>query len=145
MTIRIMTEQDLDGVTGLEQACFPTPYSREMFAKELINPISRYFVALEGETLLGYAGIWKIVDEAEVISIAVSPAHRRQGVGRALMQALAEDCIRSGMKAIRLEVRQGNLPAQTLYTSMGFTPYGIRKKYYENREDAVLMIKAVEE
>lgn len=139
-----MTAQDIDAVYDTECKCFDDAYPKASFERELTNKISYYAVAKVNGKIVGYAGIWTIVDEAEVISIAVSPDFQRNGTGSALMEHIIKRCGKSGVSAIRLEVRQSNLAAQRLYEKFGFTPYGVRKKYYGGTEDAVLMIRTAD-
>src|SRR5690606_5258009 len=105
---------------------------------------SRYYVvARSGRELVGYAGLWFVRDgagaEAHVTNIVVAPAHRRRGVARRLMVHLADEAIRTGCVAWTLEVRATSVGAQELYRRFGFAPAGIRRKYYDNSEDAIVM------
>ena len=92
------------------------------------------------DRVVGFSGYWSLVDEAHITTIAVHPAVRGKGVGRALMSHMLTSAAASGMSCATLEVRSGNSPAITLYESMGFVNSGVRKNYYpDNREDAVIM------
>lgn len=143
--IRRLRAEDIDAVYRIECACFTDAYAKETFERELTNKISYYITARIDDEIAGYAGIWRIADEAEVISIAVAPEFQRRGVGFAMLGHLVTECERQGVQVIRLEVRQSNLAAQWLYQKFKFEPYGIRKKYYENAEDAILMIRKARE
>ena len=140
-----MVSGDLDGVMAIEEASFPTPWSRGMFGEDLGRPFSRPFVAegTPGE-ILGYAVCWNVAGESHLLNIAVRPESRGRGIGRALVL----ECIRRGARAgsgwIHLEVRAGNEEAQALYRKLGFEFMGIRKKYYtDTGEDALLLSREI--
>ena len=140
--IRRMTLADLDAVTAIEAATFPTPWSRKSFEEELTrNVAARYLVAEAEGRVIGYAGAWIILDESHITNIAIAEAYRGNGYGRKLTQALLQYLANLGASYATLEVRKSNLRAQNLYVSLGFQPVGLRKRYYEdNREDALLMV-----
>ena len=141
-----MSPSHLDGMLAVEKACFPSDaWTRTMFEKELDNRISVYYVAVDTDTgdVAGYAGVWMMVDVGNITNVAVAPALRRQGIGRYLVDAVVTACRRYGMECVTLEVRAGNLAAQRLYETCGFVRVGIRKGYYKDREDAVLMTKTL--
>ena len=127
----------------MERECFGETITAEAFCRFADAPANHYCCAVKADgTLLGYGGISLVADEAEIITVAVSPAHRRQGIARALMEhmlCLAEDARAS----VYLEVRASNTPARELYLSLGFAETGVRKNYYTSpREDAVLMMRS---
>jgi ribosomal-protein-alanine N-acetyltransferase len=105
-----------------------------------LNIFARYFVAeLEGE-IVGFGGMWVVVDEAHITNIAVLEKHRRQGIGRAILHTLLSTAKEERCRAATLEVRVGNIQARRLYESFGFAPVGIRPKYYsDTNEDALIM------
>lgn len=139
MIVRPMTTRDLDQVALLEEQCFSVPWSKAVFQVSLQEPHHRFLVAEEDGAILGYAGCYIILDEADVTNIAVSEKIRRLGVGRTLLQALKNVVRDAGAETLFLEVRESNDPAIRLYTSEGFTQVGRRKDYYEDpREDALL-------
>ena len=142
-----MRAGDLDGVMAIEEASFPSPWSRGMFAEELGRDFSDPVVAegADGE-ILGYAVSWTVAGESHLLNIAVAPARRGAGIGRVLLR----ECIRRGARAgatrIHLEVRAGNEEAQRLYRAEGFAFLGIRKGYYiDTGEDAVLLSRELRE
>jgi ribosomal-protein-alanine N-acetyltransferase len=98
-----------------------------------------YLVARSGRAIVGYAGLWFTADEAHVTNIAIEPAMRRQGIARHLMLALAGEAIARDCASWTLEVRVSSTGAQELYRHFGFVPAGVRKRYYENTEDAIVM------
>ena len=140
VTIAEMTAADIPAVYALELICFTAPWTMEAYLDELENPTSFYFTAkIDGE-VVGFGGMWAIVDEAHIVTLATSPAHRRHGIGRQLLTALMAMAAQLDIKEITLEVRIGNTPARNLYESFGFQSLAIRKNYYpDNGEDGVIM------
>lgn len=142
MNIVPMNEHHVPQIALLEQECFADPWSRQSIASELHNPLSLWLVAQEGQTLLGYVGSQTCQDETDMMNIAVSPASRRQGVARALIEALVSALRQRGSRQLTLEVRASNGPARQLYESLGFLQVGLRKNYYRNpKEDALILRK----
>lgn len=142
MNIVPMNEHHVPQIALLEQECFADPWSQQSIASELHNPLSLWLVAQEGQTLLGYVGSQTCLDETDMMNIAVSPASRRQGVARALIEALISALRARGSKQLTLEVRASNGPARQLYESLGFLQVGLRKNYYRNpKEDALILRK----
>jgi [ribosomal protein S18]-alanine N-acetyltransferase len=141
VTIRPMRLEDINSVLEIEQMSFPTPWPRDAYHHELKdNRLACYLVAREFQRVLGYAGMWVILDEAHVTTIAVDPLHRRRRIGERLLVTLIDEAMRRGARWVTLEVRKSNLGAQTLYRKYGFKDIGIRKGYYsDNREDAIVM------
>ena len=132
-------------IAALERDCFSDPWSERSFLSELENPLSLWLVALDGEAVLGYAGSQAVLDEADIMNVAVAPSARRQGLGRALMLALERALAARGVATLALEVRASNAPAQALYASIGYEPVGRRKNYYFHpTEDALILKKRVE-
>ena len=139
---RRMTLEDVDAVHAIEEATFPTPWSRQSFVEEMTgNKCARYLVAVEGERIIAFAGAWCIFEEGHITNIAVEAAHRGRGVGRGITWALMQYAANLGVQYLTLEVRKSNLVAQSMYKSLGFIELGVRKRYYEdNGEDAYLMV-----
>ena len=139
--IRPMMIEDLPLVIQIEETCFPQPWSEDLYRQELVtNSVARYLALFEGEELLGYVGIWLIVGEVHITTIAVREDRRRQGIGEALLIAVIDLAADHGADLITLEVRQANVAARQMYRKFGFTEVGMRPRYYsETGEDAVLM------
>jgi ribosomal-protein-alanine N-acetyltransferase len=136
-----MTSAEIEAVSQLERLCFSLPWSKEAFRLEVErNKCARYFTAKMDGRVVGYGGMWLVLDEAHITNIAVHPDYRRRGVGRLIMQTLMEEAARLDIERMTLEVRVSNKPAIHLYESLGFEEGGIRKGYYaNNREDALIM------
>lgn len=135
--------EHVDSVLKIDALSFPTPWSRESFEREIeINKFARYVVAKKDGIVIGYAGMWLILDEGHITNIAVHPEYRGIGAGNLLLEALIEICHTELIASLTLEVRKSNLVAQNLYKKYGFLEQGIRKEYYgDNKEDAVIMWK----
>lgn len=136
-------KSDAVEIAKLEALCFSTPWSLAAFLEELTkNKLAMYLIAIEEETgcLVGYAGIWRILDEGHITNVAVHPDYRRRGIGRQLVEGLIYQVEGEGVRRQTLEVRAFNDPAIELYISLGFCEAGIRKGYYvDNGEDAIIM------
>lgn len=147
LIIEMMTSKDIDGVFEVEKNCFEHHWSKESFKKELINENARYLVAKLDRKIVGYVGIWLILDEGHITNVAVHNDYRGQKIGDKLVQALVNLCKENNINSMTLEVRVSNTVAQSLYKKYGFKLAGIRKEYYsDNKEDAMIMwndIKAV--
>lgn len=129
-------------VAALENICFSDPWSVRSIASELENPLSLWLVALDGEKVAAYIGSQSVLDEADMMNLAVAPLYRRQGVGERLVLALVDRLRSRGVCRLSLEVRNSNTPALALYTKLGFRQVGLRPNYYlEPREDARILRK----
>ena len=138
-----MTEKHIDDVAELDQICFHIPWTREDFEKEIKeNNMAIYFVSVDNDKAIGYAGMWHVVNEGHITNVAVLPEYRRQGIGDMLMEAVDKKADELEIEGVTLEVRISNYGAQKLYTKHGYKPEGFRKKYYtDTNEDAVIMWK----
>lgn len=140
ITVRRMNVLDIDGVLAVEQEAFSTPWSREGFVNEMSNELAYYLVLVEAGNIIGYAGMWLIVDEAHVTNVAVLAAYRGKKLGEKLMTALLEHAKRRGASRMTLEVRESNEVALGLYSKFGFAAQGRRRNYYtDTKEDALVM------
>jgi ribosomal-protein-alanine N-acetyltransferase len=137
-----MTTKDIDSVSIVDNSCFNIPWSKDAFYNELDNPLAIYVVAKIRQKVVGYVGMWKVLDEGQITNIAVLPDYRRNGIGDALLWHLFLYSKNNGIISLTLEVRKNNLIAQSFYKKQGFCVEGERKKYYEDTgEDALIMWK----
>jgi len=137
-----MQEQHLDAVLDIEENSFSHPWSRVSFEDELKKENSYVFVALEDEKVIGYCVMNVVLDEGNLLDIAVDKNHRRSGVAKELFYKLFEVASEQKLSFITLEVRVSNEGAIKLYDALGFTQVAVRKNYYSKpSEDAVLMTK----
>ena len=140
--IRPMTECDLENVLLIEKACFSDPWTFQGF-KDSLNEASAHLIVIENEEtdIVGYACLYQVVDEGEIVNVAIDPKYRQKGYGAKLVGALMELGKNLGAQCFFLEVRKSNDAGRALYSSLGFFECGIRKGFYDNpKEDAVLMM-----
>lgn len=140
ISFREMHPEDAAAVERIERVSFAVPWSRRAFWEETANERTLYLVAIAEGKIVGYAGAWIVLDEAQITNVAVAPEKRGQGVGRRLMEEMMARAKARGAVRMTLEVRPSNEAALTLYKSCGFEDYGRRPHYYQdNGEDAVIM------
>jgi len=141
ITIFPMKEEDINQVLEIENLSFLDPWTRRMYLAEVRERNDSYFIVAKcGDRIIGYGGFWLVVDEAHLVTIAVHPDFRRQGIGRQIMQYLLHLAKQLGAKRATLEVRESNVVAQEFYSKFGFISVAFRKKYYpDTKEDAVIM------
>lgn len=142
LVIEPMHRSHLARVMEIEKTAYPKPWTEGVFADELSmqNRGSRYYlVALLGDRLVGYGGMIYMDDAAHITNVAVDVSMRRRGIATELLLDLSWEARRASMKSLTLEVRESNVSAQSLYRRFGFVPVGVRAKYYENRDDAIVM------
>ena len=138
MTIREMTQKDIDAVAGVDNAAFPDAWKETTFCEEIEKDYSHYFVCESDGEIIGYVGIWCIYETAELIRIATVPKFRKRGIAKELMHEILECAKTFGCERMMLEVRRSNIPAQELYKKFGFNEISVRKGYYSG-EDAIIM------
>lgn len=141
MRVRPMQESDLERIMEIEQASFSTPWSPHAFISELKdNEYARYFCLELDEEIIGYMGLWFILEEGHITNVAIAPEYRGNRSGEVLMRSVIQTMVKEGMERMTLEVRASNSPAKRLYECLGFVTAGVRKGYYsDNREDALIM------
>jgi ribosomal-protein-alanine N-acetyltransferase len=168
--LRPMLEGDIAQVVQIERESFPTTWPQTAYRRELANRMARYLVVVDGahapvtqpeqrsrrsllrlfrqeppmeptrDYLVGYIGVWLLVDQAHVVAIAVREAYRRRGIGELLLLEAVQLAIDNRQENVTLEVRRSNVAAQALYEKYRFLKVGVRKRYYsDNHEDAIIM------
>lgn len=143
--IRPMSLDDLEQVLAIDERSFAAPWPERSYRFELTqNPVATLFVAelpLELEPkVIGFVGLWELVDEGHISTLAVAPEHRRQGVAESLLIKSLRFFAGRGVETVSLEVRRSNKAAQGLYAKFGFEVVGVRSGYYrDNKEDALVM------
>lgn len=136
-----MTDYDLSLIKDILIDDFDDFWTYDVLKDELNNPNSEYFVAKLENNILGFAGIWKAVDDVHITDIVVKKSNRQTGIGSKLLEKLIQTAKNNNFKAITLEVNEHNLPAINLYLKYGFKNVGFRKKYYNNKDNAIIMTK----
>jgi len=143
--IRRAVPEDCDSILELENECFDIPWSRQSIFTDLEkNKNAHYYVAVS-EEVIGYIGMWLVLEDAQITNLAVTKKSRGRGVGLSLIDYLCEQAKILGGKTITLEVSDKNIEAKSLYNKAGFEAVSIRKKYYtHNNSDAIIMLKVIE-
>lgn len=142
LTTETMRRRHLRRVLEIEEQVHPRPWTHRTFVGEInkMKDGTRYYlVAYVGDDLVGYGGMIFVGDDAHVTNVAVDPAWQGRGVATEIMLDLSLLARDRGCAAMTLEVRHTNTAAQNLYRQFGFVPAGVRKRYYENTEDAIVM------
>lgn len=141
MEIVTMTLEDLELMKDALYSDFDNFWSYNVLKKELENSNTTYIVAKENNQVVGFAGIMTCLDEATLNNIVVKKSCRGRGIGGELLDSLIDLCSDLKMKTLTLEVNVSNISAIKLYEKFGFKNLGIRKKYYNNSQDAIIMTK----
>ena len=137
-----MNESHVRQIAELEKLCFHDPWSENSIASELGNRLSVWLVALDEDKVVGYVGSQTVIDETDMMNIAVHPDYRNRGVATALIVELTQQLKMRGSKGLMLEVRESNSAAISLYEKHGFLQVGCRRNYYRNpRENALILRK----
>lgn len=141
--IRYMRLEDLEDIMHIEHKSFTIPWAKTSFEKELQdNDSAVYIIAHDNKNVIGYGGMWKVIDEGHITNIAVHPDYRNNRIGCLLLEGLIDIAKQLNLVSMTLEVRESNHIARRLYAKYRFYEAGKRKKYYQdNREDAVIMWK----
>ena len=141
LAIEPMRVADLPAVHDIERRSFSTPWPPHAYRTEIeTNRLATYLVVRAGRVVVGYAGMWLMVDEAHITTFAVDPPWRRRRIGERLLLAMLDLAISRHAREATLEVRLSNVPARRLYEKYGFRPVGLRPNYYsDNGEDALIM------
>ncbi|NUT42517.1 MAG: ribosomal protein S18-alanine N-acetyltransferase [Thermoactinospora sp.] len=137
-----MTFDDLPAVMAIERETFPLDaWSEGMMRGELAEqPRTRHYVVAEVDSeIVGYAGMAAAADQADVQTIAVLAAHRTRGIGSSMLTVLLDEARKRGAIEIFLEVRSDNPGARSVYERFGFEEIGMRRRYYDDGTDAVVM------
>lgn len=142
MDVRIMQQCDLQQVAELEKSIFSKPWSYKSFEDSLSLSNAIYVVAVNNGEIMGYSGLYCVLNEANITNVAVKKEVRNKGIGYGMLVELIDEAKKRGIESVTLEVRKSNDAAIHLYEQLGFESAGIRKEFYElPKEDAVIMWK----
>lgn len=128
MTFREMTVEDLEQVVEIENRLFSDPWTKEGFFTFLTKENTMFFVIEEKEKILAYCSMQTVLDEGDILNVAVSPDRQREGIGYFLVDSMLKMAEMIGIHIVHLEVREGNGTARRLYERLGFKEDGLRKK-----------------
>ena len=142
MKIRRANAHDLPEIYALEQECFISPWTAELLLLDICaSEQNLYYVMEIGERIIGFAGINVVLDEAHIRKICIAPDMRNNGYGSLFLRELEKQARGRGAEGLTLEVRSSNKAAIAMYEHYGFRQEGLRRKYYDNKEDALIMWK----
>jgi ribosomal-protein-alanine N-acetyltransferase len=137
---RILSEQDLDEIVSIEKETFSSPWTRQMYLRELENPDVSFLYALRAPQIAGFCSFWLVLDELHINNLAVRPEHRGHGFGTALLRHVLGVGMERGATRATLEVRRSNTAAIRLYERLGFEIAATRHNYYVSpAEDALIL------
>lgn len=140
--VRRASIDDIDDMVFIEDECFSTPWSKKSFLESFSHSPWHFFVATCDERVVGYGGVYLILDEGQISNIAVLNKYRKNGLGKAILESIFSVCRENGCERVTLELRESNSPARALYESCGFTEVGRRPNFYSSPiEAAILMDK----
>jgi [ribosomal protein S18]-alanine N-acetyltransferase len=143
--LRSLRPSDIEAVMAIEKNAFPSPWQPSSFHYEVTeNRVANYQALTvrlgdQPARLVGYAGYWLLVDEAHISTIATHPEWRGRGLGELLLLNLLVMAYEEPAQLATLEVRRNNTVAQGLYEKYGFEVVGERRRYYQDKEDALIM------
>lgn len=145
MEIKKMNLSDLDSIAENLERDYNDFWNYNVLKRDLESHISHYICAKQDGIIVGFGGIWTIVDTAHIANIVVKKDMRKMGIGSSILQELMKICKELNMKEITLEVNQHNTAAFNLYKKFGFEQIGLRKKYYKGFDDAIIMTKIIKD
>lgn len=136
-----MEISDIVEVLVIEKTSFTSPWTKKAFIEELRNnSYAKYAVIEHDNHVVGYCGMWVVMDDAQITTIAIKNEYRGKGLGEQILLHSMNVAKKLGATRVSLEVRVSNEIAKQLYKKLGFVPGGIRKNYYaDNQEDALVM------
>lgn len=143
--VRLVRAQDADQIktiADIESKCFGHPYTFKQLIEEVENPKNIVLSAYVGRECVGYMYYSAVLDECELLRIAVIPQYRHLGIGTKILQ-LSYKYLGKDIKSIFLEVSKNNIYARKMYTKFGFKEISVRQKYYHDGSDAVIMRKNI--
>lgn len=141
MILRACRKEDLSKIATIEKQCFSDPWTEETFLALFSSPYSHSLAFFEDEEPIAYCFFSSLFETAEILNIATHPNYRQQGLGYRLLQETLKSTKGYGANEMFLEVREHNEKAKRLYEKTGFLPVGIRKEYYPDGENAIVMRK----
>lgn len=142
VSVRNAKPEDIDDIERIEKLSFSIPWSRNLILEELFFPMGFNLVLIVDGKIEGFILSWLILPEVHILNFAISPAYRKIGLGKILMQAFLDETKKNGATKYTLEVRVNNKPALNFYKSFNFVIKGVRKHYYQDTgEDAIIMWK----
>lgn len=140
MQIRRLQAHDAAEAALIERNTFSMPWSENAFIEAAADKMQHFLVAEEDGRVIAYCGMWKVLDEGQIVNVAVDVPYRRRGVAEELLKRLMEDGREDGVCSFTLEVRKSNIAARTLYNKLGFCEVGIRPHFYIKPDEAAILM-----
>ncbi|MBQ8375261.1 MAG: ribosomal protein S18-alanine N-acetyltransferase [Clostridia bacterium] len=141
MIVRLWKQEDIATISELEKNCFSDPWTEEMLKSVISPPFSHGFLLEENGEIVAYGCLATVFEDAEVQNIAVAPKYRKRGLGRLLLNEMEAFAKKAGATKCFLEVRENNFNALGLYLNSGYRQISVRKRYYADGENALVMEK----
>ncbi|WP_194189420.1 ribosomal protein S18-alanine N-acetyltransferase [Clostridium chrysemydis] len=141
LILKEMDESHILEVKAISDSSLKESWSLDSIKNELSNSLATYIVGVLDNKVVGFAGAWLIASEGQITNVSVSKDFRGQGIGFSIINELLKTLSSKGSKEVTLEVRESNLAAQKLYEKCGFKNEGIRKNFYPDKENAIIMWK----
>ena len=141
ITIEILKKEHISKVVEIEEKLLEETLGNEMLQAELHNKYAHFYVALDSDIVVGYIGAWIIEGTTDMINFVVDSNYQHQGIGQLLMQEIINQSVKENSKEILLEVREKNNQAINFYLLQGFKQIAVRKEYYKNKDNALILRK----
>lgn len=145
MIVRELTNDDLDVLIEIEKSLYKDPWNKEAYLRDLENDIAYNYVLVHDDVILGYYGFWIMFDNIDITKVSIKKELQGKGLSNILMKDFFSRISNLDIKSITLEVRVSNIKAINLYKKYGFKEISVRKKYYSDSEDALILQKEVKE
>lgn len=145
MIVRELTNDDLDVLIEMEKSLYKDPWNKEAYLRDLENDIAYNYVLVHDDVILGYYGFWIMFDNIDITKVSIKKELQGKGLSNILMKDFFSRISNLDIKSITLEVRVSNIKAINLYKKYGFKEISVRKKYYSDSEDALILQKEVKE
>lgn len=139
--IRPLKKEDIDKIVELEEEIFGETLGKEMLENELDNPLVWFRVLEIDDQIIGYIGGYFFQEDGEILNFLIDKPKQHLGYGTMLFESIIQEAHQNGIKKVTLEVRESNINAISFYTKFGFNKISIRKHYYQNGDNAIVMIK----
>jgi len=143
LSFRTMKDEDAAEVYNIECESFTDPWPLSAFEKSGENGTRRFYVAQDGNVILAYGAVMTVLDECEILRIAVRKKSRKSGIGSLMLKYMINECYRKKSRFFYLEVRESNIPAIGLYKKFGFSENGRRKDYYTKPVEAAVLMSLI--
>ena len=141
ITIETLKKEHISKVVEIEEKLLEETLGNEMLQAELHNKYAHFYVALDNDIVVGYIGAWIIEGTTDMINFVVDSNYQHQGIGQLLMQEIINQSVKENSKEILLEVREKNNQAINFYLLQGFKQIAVRKEYYKNKDNALILRK----